>query len=394
MAGPGCPSRPAGASWPLRRRSGGTPTGLPEHYRRPAPAHAGWPWPGRPGRLAYEPFFAELLSGIEAELSARQVALMLQIVEDVEAETVALRRWWAERRVDGVLLVDLRMDDPRVPLVEELGLPAVIVGGPGPTGSLPFFPGGDANGVCQIVQHLVMLGHRRIDRVAGSPEFAHTQLRTEVFEEALAGAGAGGNVVTTDYSSSAGAEATRQLLSGSSAPTAIVYDSDLMAVAGLSAAQEMGVDVPGELSIASFDDSLICGVVRPSLTACARDVVGYGAEAARALISLVEDEPVPPYVVEPPRLVPRASTAPPSIAPLPGATGEHSGWWRRPPNKAGRRRALERLSRVAPPPKPVPRVLLKRKPAWSERFLYAKPRKLRSYFSLLLIFWPGRPLVP
>ena len=269
----------------------------------------------RPARtLAYEPFFAELLSGIEAELSARHLALMLQIVEDVDAETVALRRWWAERRVDGVLLVDLRTEDPRVPVVEELGLPAVIVGGPGPTGSVPFFPGGDANGVYQIVQHLVMLGHRHIDRVAGSPEFAHTQLRNEVFAETLAGAGATGRVVTTDYSSSAGADATRQLLSGAPAPTAIVYDSDLMAVAGLSAAQEMGVDVPRQLSIASFDDSLICGVVRPSLTACARDVVGYGAEAARALISLVEDEPVPPYVVEPPRLVPRASTAPPAGA--------------------------------------------------------------------------------
>jgi DNA-binding LacI/PurR family transcriptional regulator len=157
----------------------------------------------------------------------------------------------------------------------------------------------------------VMLGHRHIDRVAGSPDFAHTQLRTQVFEEALAGAGATGSVVTTDYSHSGGAEATRQLLARSEAPTAIVYDSDLMAVAGLSAAQEAGVDVPGELSIASFDDSLICGVVRPSLTACARDVVGYGGQAARALLSLVEDDPAPPYVVEPPRLVPRASTAPP-----------------------------------------------------------------------------------
>ena len=269
----------------------------------------------RPARtLAYEPFFSELFSGIEAELSARQVALMLQIVEDVEAETVALRRWWAERRVDGVLLVDLRMDDPRVPLVEELGLPAVIVGGPGPTRSVPFFPGGDANGVLQIVQHLLMLGHRNIDRVAGSPDFAHTQLRTQVFEEALAGAGARGTVVPTDYSHPAAAAATRQLLSSSPPPTAIVYDSDLMAVAGLDAAQEMGVDIPTELSIASFDDSLICGVVRPSLTACARDVVGYGAQAARALLSLVEDDPLPPYVVEPPRLVPRASTAPPSTA--------------------------------------------------------------------------------
>ena len=58
----------------------------------------------RPARiLAYEPFFSKLISGIEAELSARQIALVLQIVEDVEAETVALRRWWAERRVDGAL---------------------------------------------------------------------------------------------------------------------------------------------------------------------------------------------------------------------------------------------------------------------------------------------------
>ena len=271
----------------------------------------------RPARtLAYEPFFAELISGIESELSASQVALMLQIVEDVEAETVALRRWWAERRVDGVLLVDLRVNDPRVPVVEELGLPAVIVGGPGPTGSLPYFPGADVTCVRQIVEHLTGLGHRRIDRVAGSPDFAHTQLRTRVFEEALASAGASGRVVPTDYSSSAGAAATRDLLAASSRPTAIFYDSDLLAVSGLGTAQEMGVIVPNELSIASFDDSLICGVVRPSLTACARDVVGFGVQAARALISLVEGEAVPPHVTEAPKLVARASTAPP-----PGSAG-------------------------------------------------------------------------
>ncbi len=266
----------------------------------------------RPARtLTYEPFFAELISGIEAELSSSQVALMLQIVEDVEAETAALRRWWAERRVDGVLLVDLRVDDPRVPLVEELGLPAVIVGGPGPTGSLRYFPGGDASCVRQIVEHLVALGHRRIDRVAGSPDFAHTQLRTAVFEQSLEVAGARGSVVTTDYSIAAAASATRQLLARSPAPTAIFYDSDLMAVTGLGTAQELGVVVPNDLSIASFDDSLICGVVRPSLTACARDVVGFGAQAARALISLVEGEAIAPYVVDAPKLMARASTAAP-----------------------------------------------------------------------------------
>jgi DNA-binding LacI/PurR family transcriptional regulator len=264
----------------------------------------------RPARtLAYEPFFSKLLSGIEAELSARQFALMLQIVEDVEAETEVLRRWWAERRVDGVLLVDLRVDDPRIPLVEQLGLPAVIVGGPGRTGSVPFFSGGDAEGIRQIVAHLASLGHRRIDRVAGSPDFAAMQVRTRVFEQALRSAQARGRVVITDFSSSAGAAATRQLLNGKSPPTAIVYDNDIMAVAGLGTAQEMGVLVPAELSVVSFDDSTLCEVVRPALTARARDVVAYGARAAQALIALVEGEEMPGSVDEMPRLISRGSTA-------------------------------------------------------------------------------------
>jgi DNA-binding LacI/PurR family transcriptional regulator len=264
----------------------------------------------RPARtLAYEPFFSKLLSGIEAVLSARQIALMLQIVEDVDAETVALRRWWAERRVDGVLLVDLRVEDPRVAVVEELHLPAVIVGGPGPTGSLPYFAGNDCGGMREIVRHLVALGHRHIDRVAGSSAFASTQVRTAVFEEALAVAGAKGRWLSTDYTIPGGAAATRELLAGSPAPTAIVYDSDIMAVAGLGVAQEMGVAVPSELSVVSFDDSILCEVVRPSLTACARDVEAYGAVAARALIALIEGRTIPDHEEQPSVLVPRASTA-------------------------------------------------------------------------------------
>jgi len=263
----------------------------------------------RPARtLAYEPFFSKLLSGIEAELSSRGIALMLQIVEDVDAESLALRRWWAERRVDGVLLVDLRVADPRVTTVEELQLPAVVVGGPGPTGGLPFFPGNDAGGIDQAVEHLAGLGHRRIDRVAGSAKFASTQVRNDTFRKALARVGARGRSLPTDYSSVGGAAATRKLLARGPVPTAIVYDSDIMAVAGLGVAHELGVRVPKDLSVFSFDDSILCEVVRPSLSACARDVEAYGARAARALVAAIEGEEVKPSEEEPSTLVPRAST--------------------------------------------------------------------------------------
>jgi len=266
----------------------------------------------RPARtLAYEPFFNKLLAGIEAALSAQDVALMIQIVEDTDAEAAMLRRWWAERRVDGVLLVDLRTDDPRVATVEELKLPAVIIGGPGHTGSLPFFPGNDAGGMHLIVEHLTSLGHRRIDRVAGSANFAAVQVRSRIFKRLLTRAGAVGRVVGADFTSLGGEAATRKLLELAEPPTAVVYDNDIMAVAGLGVAQEMGARVPEDLSIVSFEDSILCEVVRPSVTATVRDVEAFGAVAARALIEVIEGREVTPHGPQTSSLVARRSSSRP-----------------------------------------------------------------------------------
>ena len=72
----------------------------------------------------------EFLAGVESELSARSIALRSSSSQDVEEEIAVYRRWWGEHRVDGVLMVDLRVDDPRVDELVRLGLPAVVVGGP------------------------------------------------------------------------------------------------------------------------------------------------------------------------------------------------------------------------------------------------------------------------
>ncbi len=80
--------------------------------------------------LGVESFFLQLVSGIQEVLSARKIALLFQVVEDLDAECALYRRWWAERRVDGVLVVDPRTEDPRPELLASLGLPAVVVGGP------------------------------------------------------------------------------------------------------------------------------------------------------------------------------------------------------------------------------------------------------------------------
>jgi DNA-binding LacI/PurR family transcriptional regulator len=262
--------------------------------------------------LGVEPFMMKLISGMETTLATRSIALLLQVVPDHDAEVSAYRRWWAERRVDGIFLVNLRIDDKRVPVLEELGLPAVVIGGPGHHGNLPGVWSDDASAMAMVVEYLAALGHRRIARVAGPPGLLHTELRSRAFDEVATRLGLESAVtLITDYSAEQGAQVTRRLLSAAVRPTAILYDNDVMAVAGTSVAHEMAVDVPQDLSIVAWDDSVLCEIVHPALTALKRDIVAYGAHAAERLLELLGGAAVRDLEDAMPHLVARGSSAPP-----------------------------------------------------------------------------------
>ncbi|GAB1642688.1 LacI family DNA-binding transcriptional regulator [Krasilnikovia sp. MM14-A1259] len=267
----------------------------------------------RPARiLGIEPFFMGLISGFEAELAARSYALTLQVVATPEQETEVYRRWWGERRVDGVFVTDLREQDVRIPVLQQLQLPAVVIGGPGDTGALPQLWSDDAGAVTEAVRYLMALGHRRIARVGGLPGLLHTQSRTRAFTEICASLGLDEAVtVSSDYTGEEGGRATRRLLITAERPTAIIYDNDVMAVAGLAVAQEMGLSVPADMSIVAWDDSPLCSLVHPPLTALSRDIAAYGAHAARLLLAAIAGEPVANVEEGTAHLTPRGSTAPP-----------------------------------------------------------------------------------
>jgi DNA-binding LacI/PurR family transcriptional regulator len=241
----------------------------------------------RPARLlGMEPFFMQLISGIQAELSGMRSALLFGTAGDQAVEIATYRSWWAQRRVDGVFVVDLQIGDRRVPVLEELRMPAVVIGTPEGAGTLPAVWQDEAAATRTAVEYLTGLGHTRLARVTGIPWFWHTKIRTDAFLAAAESAGAGAVCVQADYTGERGAAATRQLLEAGQPPTAIIYDNDIMALAGLSAAQRLGVDVPAELSIVAWDDSPLCVLVHPPLTALTRDIVAYGEHAARTLVQV------------------------------------------------------------------------------------------------------------
>ncbi len=268
----------------------------------------------RPARiLGVEPFYMELISGVELALSTGSYALSLQVVADQAAEIALYRRWWGERRVDGVLVCDLRVNDPRIPVLEELELATVVVGARAGAGSLVSVWSDDAAAVEEAVGYLATLGHRRIARVGGIPELLHTAVRTAAFTKVCQRLGLSpADTIPTDYSGEDGARATRRLLSSPDRPTAILYDNDVMAIAGLGVAREMGFSVPGDVSLIAWDDSVLCQLVHPALTAMSRDIPAYGALAARKLLDVIKGEDATSTEDKPAHLIPRGTTAPPA----------------------------------------------------------------------------------
>ncbi|MFD1275055.1 LacI family DNA-binding transcriptional regulator [Streptomyces kaempferi] len=261
--------------------------------------------------LGVDSFFLQLISGIQEVLAERHLGLLFQVVEDVGDECAVYRRWWAEHRVDGVLVVDPRTDDPRPDLLEELGLPAVVIGGVPDTRhpGMSTVWADDAGAMASVVGELYALGHRRIAHIAGLPGLAHTErrirtLRAEAERRGLSEV----RSLTTDYSDSEGAAVTRRVLESGAPPTALVYDNDVMAVAGVATATELGFLVPRDVSVVAWEDSALCRMVRPWLSALSRDTVEFGRTAARELTALLDGGPARTVQVPVPRLIEREST--------------------------------------------------------------------------------------
>lgn len=241
----------------------------------------------RPARtLGVEPWFMQLISGIQAELSSSHISLLFTVAEDVEAELEVYRAWWADRRVDGIFLVDLRVDDQRIAVLASLGLPTVVIGDPVGAGGLPAVWHDDVAAMRTVLTHLAELGHRRIARVSGIKGLWHDRIRDEAFTRITRELGLTGVHISGDYTGESGAAATEALLARSRPPTAIIYDNDQMAIAGQLIAQRAGRAIPTDLSIVSWEDSPLCELLHPALTVLHRDVVSYGAFAARHLMNV------------------------------------------------------------------------------------------------------------
>ncbi|ALE04704.1 hypothetical protein AL755_01785 (plasmid) [Arthrobacter sp. ERGS1:01] len=245
-----------------------------------------------------EPFYMNVLAGIESVLSSHESNLLLRMVAPgvgAGRDLDVYLRWAGERRVDGVILFDHFHDDPRPPLLDSLRLPYVRLGAPedaattANSGNTTVSQSVDAG---TLVEALHDLGHRHIAYVSGPLALTHETARKAAILGHARRLGMTAVSTPSDYTADDGGTATIAVVAGlvpgaDDFPTAIIFGNDLMAMGGLVALKRLGLKVPGQVSVLSWDDSILCRFSSPSVAALGRDTMDLGRRSAALLLEII-----------------------------------------------------------------------------------------------------------
>jgi LacI family transcriptional regulator len=241
-----------------------------------------------------EPFSAELLKGAADAIrdSDSGFELVIYSAGGKAADRVGWERRYLSRLsgtlIDGAILVTPTVIDVHY------GAPIVAVDPHTGPSSLPTIDSDNLRGAQLATEHLLELGHRRIAMLTGRADLQSARLREEGYRKAMAAAG-----VTPDeslirlgaYTAAVSADAARDLLTGDAPPTAVFAANDTSAIATIEVARELGLSVPGDLSVVGFDNIPESALCTPPLTTVEQPIRTMGHHAIEMLIRLIRDDP-------------------------------------------------------------------------------------------------------
>ncbi|MBL0939085.1 MAG: LacI family DNA-binding transcriptional regulator [Gemmatimonadaceae bacterium] len=260
----------------------------------------------------HNPFFAEVIDGLQAEAGERGYSTIMSVVDQREnAERRALDTL-LELRIDGLILAS--------PMIETGGItssskevPVVLVARHARIASVDSVANDDPRGASLIVQHLAELGHRRIAHIdggnaAGAAErrrgYERSMQKRELTEFV--------QIVPGAYSDEGGRQGIAVLFDSPTPPTAVFVANDLAALGALSALAERGLRVPEDVSVVGYDNTSLAAVSQIHLTTVDQPRPDMGRTAVRLLLErLTGKRESASHVLIPPRLVVRGTTAPP-----------------------------------------------------------------------------------
>jgi LacI family transcriptional regulator, galactose operon repressor len=261
------------------------------------------------------PFYAELVTGIQALTSERDYTMLLCTTGfDPEQEERYLRLLHA-KHVDGALVDGLVLPAERIARFVEDGFPIVCLDRDISSPAVPLVQVDNRMGARIATEHLLALGHRRIAHITGAPARISDQ-RTLGYESALATAGVQADpalVAPGGFTETGGHDAMTALLAVAPELTAVFAANDLSAIGAMNAIVGSGRSVPGDVSIVGFDDLRLARYTSPPLTTVRQPADVIARHSTELLLGMIAGQrPRQMHQLFAPELILRSSTAPPA----------------------------------------------------------------------------------
>lgn len=268
-------------------------------------------------------YLSEFLVGLLNEASRNNVQLVVEKCESGELIEAQARRLIANG-VDGIILPPPLGDNPLlIDIIAKSGKPAVTIacGQPDPRVSAVSID--DYRAAFQMTSHLIALGHQRIGFVIGHPNQTASGHRLAGFRAALAEKGMpvyAELIAQGLFTYRSGLDAAEHLLAMAQRPTAIFASNDDMAAAVVAIAQRQGLDVPGDLTVAGFDDTPLASTIWPQLTTVRQPIAEMAEAAVQCMVRQIRAQranasEAPEHVVMDFAMIRRQSDAAPRLRP-------------------------------------------------------------------------------
>jgi LacI family transcriptional regulator len=260
------------------------------------------------------PHFGEYATGIEQAARAAGYHILLSSSALNDAYALDILKVLAQRQVDGLIVTSsfiLESEEAHLILADILkqGLPIV---GLSHNYGVDTVSADYDEATAEAVTYLLSLGHRRIGLVYGTGGQEMALDRLQPFRDSLHAAGIPVDpslIVECGPTIKDGYEAATHLLELPSRPTAIVAINDLLAIGTMRAAADLGLRVPNDLSVMSYDDIPMADYLVPRLTTVTKDTLNLGRKAFEVLLARLQDPDLPQQHVHcPVRLIIREST--------------------------------------------------------------------------------------